>query len=85
MEKISPKFWVTAVKTRKFGHPELCSKLRAEFFSDTNRIEISQEAIITDATRVARWNIFKQKFPHWVNLAGPCNGRCWYILSFVLF
>jgi hypothetical protein len=31
-------------------------------------------------TRVARWCISKPKIPIWVNIGGPCNGRCWFIL-----
>jgi hypothetical protein len=31
-------------------------------------------------TRVARWYIFKQKIPIWVNFGGPLNGKFWYIL-----
>jgi hypothetical protein len=31
-------------------------------------------------TRVAKWYIFKQKVPNWVNFGGSFNGRCWYIL-----
>jgi hypothetical protein len=30
--------------------------------------------------RFARWYIFKQKIPIWVNFGGSCIGRCWYIL-----
>jgi hypothetical protein len=30
--------------------------------------------------RVARWHIFKQKSPIWVNFGGYSNGRCWYII-----
>jgi hypothetical protein len=30
--------------------------------------------------RVARWYIFKPKIPIWVNIGGPWNGKCWYIL-----
>jgi hypothetical protein len=37
-------------------------------------------------TRVARWHIFKPKFPVWVNFEGFCNGRFWSILwPFYLF
>jgi hypothetical protein len=32
------------------------------------------------ASRVARWQIFKQKIPIWVHFGGPCNGRCWHII-----
>jgi hypothetical protein len=31
-------------------------------------------------TGVARWYIFKQKIPIWVNFGGSYNGRCWYNL-----
>jgi hypothetical protein len=31
-------------------------------------------------SRVARWFIFKQKIPIWVNFGGPLNGTCFYIL-----
>jgi hypothetical protein len=31
--------------------------------------------------RVARWYIFKPKIPIWIDFGGSCNGRCWYILS----
>jgi hypothetical protein len=31
-------------------------------------------------SRVARWFIFKPKFPTWVNFGGPYNGSCLYIL-----
>jgi hypothetical protein len=30
--------------------------------------------------RVARWHVFKQKIPLWVNFGGSCNGRCCFIL-----
>jgi hypothetical protein len=30
--------------------------------------------------RVARWYIFKPKFPIWVNFGRSCKGRCYYIL-----
>jgi hypothetical protein len=30
--------------------------------------------------RVARWFVFKPKIQIWVNFAGSCNGRGWYIL-----
>jgi hypothetical protein len=30
--------------------------------------------------RVARWHIFKPKFPIWVNFGGPWNGKGWYVI-----
>jgi hypothetical protein len=36
------------------------------------------QALIT--SRVARWFVFKPKIQIWVNFAGFCNGKCWYIL-----
>jgi hypothetical protein len=30
--------------------------------------------------RVARWFVFKQKIPIWVNFVGSCYGKSWYIL-----
>jgi hypothetical protein len=35
------------------------------------------EAEERHAARVARWNIFKQKIPIWVNFGGSWNGKCW--------
>jgi hypothetical protein len=30
--------------------------------------------------------VFSKKFPIWVNIGGPCNGRCWvYFMTFGLF
>jgi fatty acid desaturase len=31
-------------------------------------------------SRVARWYTLKPKIPIWVNIRGPCNGRCCFIL-----
>jgi hypothetical protein len=31
---------------------------------------------------VARWYIFEPKIPIWVNFAGSCNGKCWYIFYY---
>jgi hypothetical protein len=36
--------------------------------------------VFGDATKVARWYIFKPKLPIWVNFGGSCNGRCLYTL-----
>jgi hypothetical protein len=34
---------------------------------------------------VARWCIFKPKIPNWLNLGGPCNGRCWFMYFMATF
>jgi hypothetical protein len=39
-----------------------------------------QQSVLSIPSRVARWHIFKPKFPIWVNFGGPWVGKCWYIL-----
>jgi hypothetical protein len=36
-------------------------------------------------TGVARLYIFKPNIPIWVNIEGSCNGRCWFILWYLVY
>jgi hypothetical protein len=41
---------------------------------------ICADVFATEATRVARWYIFKSKIKIWVDFGGSCNGSCLYII-----
>jgi hypothetical protein len=41
--------------------------------------EIRIKMCINITTRVAGWFVFKPKIQIWVNFAGSCNGKRWYI------
>jgi hypothetical protein len=49
---------------------------RARFFA----IPLMPFGALNLLSRVARWHIFKPRFPIGVNFGGSCNGRCQYNL-----
>jgi hypothetical protein len=51
------------------------------FFENILKVDLKNgfAAVEQLVARDARW-FFKPKIPIWVNLGGPWNGKCWYIL-----
>jgi hypothetical protein len=51
---------------------------KSSWLTDKKR---QQKSIVHPRIRVARWYIFKPKILIWIDFGGSGNGRCWYILS----
>jgi hypothetical protein len=61
----------------------LGNNILGDFFANSSghpRLNNDRKSIRPLQTRDARWFVFKPKIPIWVNFAGSCNSKCWYIL-----